>query len=670
MFKNVKIGVRLTASFFAMTLLLLFVAVEGYLNIQSIGNAMVSLYKDRLLPIKQLGAAESQMNLLRGDIYRYTFLPEERNATKQHIQEEVRRIEAEILLYRQSVLVKEEQEGLQKFDEMWAQFQRILKEIMEQVGTDNKTTRLEIFKEGGILYNARISVSGCLENLIKINEKYADDAHHDAVKLMTQSLETMFGHGIMGMTLSILLGFLISRSITIPLKRGVVMMQDLSLGHFGIRLKMNRRDEIGVLAECMDKFADDLQHIVVGALKKIADGDLGIEITPKDADDEIAPALRETIDSLRGLVDEAGRLHLAGVEGRLSTRGNSNRFNGAYRSVVQGVNDMLDAVIGPLNVAADYVARIANGDIPAPITQQYYGDFDAFKNNLNSMSAILRNMMGSIRNAISDLTAATSQILSVTTEQASMSTELSASVSETTSTLQEVRQTAEQASERARRVSEMVQESTRISEEGLLSVQNTIDGMNQIKEQVGTIAETILNLSEQTQQIGEIIATVNDIADQSNLLALNAAIEAARAGDAGKGFAVVAGEVRGLADQSRQATAQVKEILGDIQKSANKAVMVTEEGTKRAESGTILAKSTGAAIQTIRERIQLIVQSAQQIAFSSKEQLVGMDQIVTAMENINQATVQTDIGTKQAEKAAHNLNEMASRLKKTVERFN
>ena len=184
------------------------------------------------------------------------------------------------------------------------------------------------------------------------------------------------------------------------------------------------------------------------------------------------------------------------------------------------------------------------------------------------------------------------------------------------------------------------------------------------------IAETILNLSEQTQQIGEIIATVNDIADQSNLLALNAAIEAARAGDAGKGFAVVAGEVRGLADQSRQATAQVKEILGDIQKAANKAVMVTEEGTKRAESGTILAKSTGTAIQTIRERIQLIVQSAQQIAFSSKEQLVGMDQIVTAMENINQATVQTDIGTKQAEKAAHNLNEMASLLNKTVERFN
>ena len=97
---------------------------------------------------------------------------------------------------------------------------------------------------------------------------------------------------------------------------------------------------------------------------------------------------------------------------------------------------------------------------------------------------------------------------------------------------------------------------------------------------MANIAETILALSEQTQQIGDIIATVNDIADQSNLLALNAAIEAARAGEAGKGFAVVAGEVRSLAEQSRQATAQVKEILGDIQKATNTAVMVTEEGTK------------------------------------------------------------------------------------------
>ena len=93
-------------------------------------------------------------------------------------------------------------------------------------------------------------------------------------------------------------------------------------------------------------------------------------------------------------------------------------------------------------------------------------------------------------------------------------------------------------------------------------------------------AENILALAEQAQAIGEIIATVNDIAEQTNLLALNAAIEASRAGEQGKGFAVVAGEVKALADQSKKATAQVRQILGEIQKATNTAVLSTEEGKR------------------------------------------------------------------------------------------
>ncbi len=97
-------------------------------------------------------------------------------------------------------------------------------------------------------------------------------------------------------------------------------------------------------------------------------------------------------------------------------------------------------------------------------------------------------------------------------------------------------------------------------------------GMNRIREQMEGIAESIVRLSEQSQAIGEIIATVNDLAEQSNLLAVNAAIEAAQAGEQGKGFAVVAQEVRSLAEQSKQATAQVRGILSDIQKATSAAV--------------------------------------------------------------------------------------------------
>src|SRR4051795_9573994 len=125
--------------------------------------------------------------------------------------------------------------------------------------------------------------------------------------------------------------------------------------------------------------------------------------------------------------------------------------------------------------------------------------------------------------------------------------------------------------------------------------------MGTIREQVQSIADNILALSEQSQQIGEIIATVNDLADQSNLLALNAAIEAARAGEHGKGFAVVAAEIRSLAEQSKEATAQVRRLLGDIQRATNATVLATEEGTKGVEHGAQLIGQAGETIDELAE---------------------------------------------------------------------
>jgi methyl-accepting chemotaxis protein len=413
-------------------------------------------------------------------------------------------------------------------------------------------------------------------------------------------------------------------------------------------------------------------------------------------------------ETVKAQIADVNTLVQAAIEGDLTTRADASKHQGEFRNIVQGINDTLDAVTGPLRIAADYVERISVGDLPPKITDSYNGEFNKIKNNLNHMIDLLnemaqavnqvakgdltikvtprsekdtvgnsftqmlgnlRQLTGQMQEATENISKANSHISSATAEQAATVTEQASSVAETSTTVEEVRQTAQQSVERAKLVSEMASNTLKLAENGLDAVKRTEDGMLSLKDQVRHIAETILSLSEQTLQIGEIIATVNDIADQSNLLALNAAMEAARAGEAGRGFAVVAGEVRTLAEQSRQATAQVSSILSEIQKAANTAVMVTEKGTQSAETGVELFQSAGESIRVIREHTQQAAASAEQIAASARQQLAGMDQITRAMENINQGAIHTQKGLQQVDQAAQSLNELGRQLTSIVQQY-
>ena len=423
---------------------------------------------------------------------------------------------------------------------------------------------------------------------------------------------------------------------------------------------------------------------------------------------EARDACAKMSETVKYQITDIHMLAQATIQGKLSTRADVSKHQGEFRKIVQGVNDALDAVIGPLCLTAEYFAHIADEELPQKITASYLGEFNGIKNNINDMldsfnetrrvmkqavrgdlTAVvksraendstrnafgqmltnLRQIISQMQEATDNINKATSDISSATTEQAATVTKQAVSVSETTTAVEEVRQTAEQSVGRAQLVSEMASNTLKLAENGLDAAKRTEDGILSLKDQVRHIAETILSLSEQTLQIGEIIATVNDIADQSNLLALNAAMEAARAGEAGRGFTVVAGEVRNLAEQSRQATAQVSSILSEIQKAANTAVMVTEKGNKSAESGVDLAQSTGDSIRVIREHTQQVVAAAEQIAASARQQLAGMDQITRAMGNINQGATQTQKGMQLVDRSAQGLNDLVVQLTSIVQQY-
>ena len=281
-------------------------------------------------------------------------------------------------------------------------------------------------------------------------------------------------------------------------------------------------------------------------------------------------------------------------------------------------------------------------------------------------SWVTRTITRQLRDSITQLSSSSAEILATTTQVASGAAETATAVSETTATVEEVKQTAQVASQKARNVSDSAQKASQVSQNGRKAVEETAQGMQRIQEQMESIAESIVQLSEQSQSIGEIIATVNDLAEQSNLLAVNAAIEAAKAGEQGKGFAVVAQEVKSLAEQSKQATSQVRTILGDIQKATSTAVLATEQGNKAVQDGVKQTDESGEAIRQLADSVNEAAQSATQIAASSQQQMVGMDQVAQAMENIKQASLQNVSGTKQAETAAKGLHELGQKLSDMV----
>ncbi len=324
-----------------------------------------------------------------------------------------------------------------------------------------------------------------------------------------------------------------------------------------------------------------------------------------------------------------------------------------------------------------FVAKGATGNLSERLTIEDDGNSDsgemdpliALGHSLNETAAALQYMISQIREEAGNLSAASVEILAATTQQASGSSEQSAAVAETTTTVEEVKAIAEQAVARAQEVANAAQRTMSVSQSGREAVHNSIESMAQIKARVEGIAENILALSEQTQQIGEITATVSDIAAQSNMLALNASVEAARAGEHGKGFAVVAAEVRNLAEQSRQATIQVKAILSDIQNGINATVMATEEGTKVVEDGERLMAKTSDVIDQLGRVIDESAQAAAQVVAGGQQQSSGIEQIALAMQNINQAMVQSMASTRQTEKAAQDLNELATRLHEMVKQY-
>jgi methyl-accepting chemotaxis protein len=327
-------------------------------------------------------------------------------------------------------------------------------------------------------------------------------------------------------------------------------------------------------------------------------------------------------------------------------------------------------IISPLKACVDRARDIADGNLKVQaLPVRSVDELGQLADSFNRMVESLREIASRTRIVTENLNASAAEIFATTKEQAAATRQQAAAVQEITATVEEINQSGKQVAERAKQVSGSAQSMNNASNLGLQAVESIVKAMEGIRHQAGSVADNIVTLSERTQAIGEIIATVTDIAEQSNLVALNAAIEAADAREDGRRFAVVAGEIKNLADQAKDATRRVRNILEEIQRGINTSVLLTEEAMKRVEYGREKVTVAEDAIRKMAGNVAESANAFQQIGGATNQQQIGFEQVVQALQEIRQASQQTASSTGQLESAAGGFNTLSQQLKDVVEKY-
>ncbi len=316
----------------------------------------------------------------------------------------------------------------------------------------------------------------------------------------------------------------------------------------------------------------------------------------------------------------------------------------------------------------DEMGDLADGDLTvrAEVRENITG---AIADSINYTIDSLRDLVTGINRASEQVNTATGQAQATSDKLLSAAEKQSSQITETTDAVTNMTRSILQVSSNASQASQVAQRSLQAATQGSQAVQNTIAGMNGIREQIQETSKRIKRLGESSQEIGEIVELISDITEQTNILALNAAIQAASAGEAGRGFTVVAEEVQRLAERSSEATKQIGAIVKTIQTDTNSAVSAMERSTEGVVEGARLSDEAGKALTEIETVSNSLARLIQSISTATEAQTEVASTVTRNMQQIQEITSQTTQGTKLTAESVGQLTKLAEELRDSVAGF-
>jgi methyl-accepting chemotaxis protein len=625
-YDDLSLSKKLLLGFAIVAALTSIIGGVGYTQLRDMAAADVVLYSDGLLPVKYLGQLNGNYRAQRGYLYQVLMAKTdaERTAAVQAIDDLEAKVKASLDQLTPVLTDPEQKAQLARLKDQHGAYLRQRDEAVRLIRA-GEVERGRVILDGPLVeaFKAERDTMLALMTSEDDGAKKLSDANQALSRRATQ---LMLGLAALAVLLAFGIGVYIARAISHPIGALAATAKRLAAGDLAVDIDVERKDEVGAL---------------------------GV-------------AFQQMVAAIQRLATDAGMLVEAATQGKLQTRADATAHQGEYRKIVAGVNTTLDAVIGPLNVAARTVDRISKGDLPPRIAEAYAGDFDTIKQNLN----VLVDAMDRITAVAKEIAGGNLQVeLHQRSEQDELMRALQAMVDKLTSVVQGVRSGsdnvasgAEQLSASSQSISQGATEQASSIEEVSSSMEQMASNIRQNADNASQTEKIALKAASDAKEGGEAVARtveamkdiagkigiIGEISRQTNLLALNAAIEAARAGEHGKGFAVVASEVRKLAERSQKAAAEITDLSA---------------------SSVAVAEKAGTLLSRILPDVQKTAGLVQEISAASREQDSGATQITKAVQQLDQVIQQNASSAEETNATAEELAGQAAQLQEMIRFF-